>query len=160
MPDHSDPSTIGEDANDGFLPPVTRLAAYGVIVVDHRILLSRVAPGNLGEGLWTLPGGGVEFGESPEAAAIREVEEETGHIAEITGPPEIHSDTGVWARRSGRVRFHHVRFVFPMRLVGGSERVEVDGSTDAVEWVALEAVGSRPIGDLVERALAGIEGRS
>ena len=34
------------------------------------------------------------------------------------------------------------------------------GRPIAVEWVALEAVGSRPIGDLVERALAGIEGRS
>jgi ADP-ribose pyrophosphatase YjhB (NUDIX family) len=138
---------------DDDLPRVTRVAAYGVIVDDGRILLCRVSPGNLGVGYWVLPGGGLDFGESPEAGVVREVEEETGLLAEIIGPPVIHSDIGVWERRSGSVRFHHVRFVYPMRVVGGEERLEVDGSTDAFEWVATDALDGRPIGDLVERAL-------
>jgi ADP-ribose pyrophosphatase YjhB (NUDIX family) len=95
--------------------------------------------------------------ESPEAGVVREVEEETGLVAEITGPPVIHSDTGVWERRSGSLRFHHVRFVYPMRVVGGEERLEVDGSTDAFEWVATDAVGDRLLGDLVGRALSKSE---
>jgi ADP-ribose pyrophosphatase YjhB (NUDIX family) len=135
---------------------VTRLAAYGVIVRDGRILLCRVAPGNQGEGLWTLPGGGLEFGESPEAGVVREIEEETGLLAEITGPPAIHSDSGIWVRRSGSVRYHHVRFVYPMAVTGGEERLEVDGSTDAFDWVPLEAVTELDLGDLVPRALGGI----
>ena len=139
------------------LPQVTRLAAYGVIVRDGSILLCRVAPGNLGEGLWTLPGGGLDFGEAPIDGAVREVEEETGLLAAIAGPPVIHSDSGVWDRRSGPVSYHHVRFVFPMRVVGGEERLEVDGSTDAFEWVPLADVPSRSLGDLVERALAALE---
>jgi 8-oxo-dGTP pyrophosphatase MutT (NUDIX family) len=53
------------------LPPITRLAAYGAIRRDERLLLCRVGPGNLGEGRWTLPGGGLEFGETPEAAVVR-----------------------------------------------------------------------------------------
>jgi 8-oxo-dGTP diphosphatase len=138
------------------LPRVTRLAAYGLIVRGGRILLCRVAPGNLGAGLWTLPGGGLDFGEGPEAGAIREVEEETGLVAEISGAPVVHSDTGTWDRRSGAVRYHHVRFVFPMTVVGGVERLEVDGSTDAFEWVALAQLGGRSLGDLVERAIAGL----
>jgi 8-oxo-dGTP diphosphatase len=137
----------------GDLPWVTRLAAYGVVVRDGRLLLCRVAPGNQGEGLWTLPGGGLDFGEAPEDGAVREVEEETGLIAEITGPPVIHSDTGVWVRRSGSVRYHHVRFVYPMSVVGGEERLEVDGSTDAFDWVPLDTVTELPLGDLVARAL-------
>ena len=68
------------------LPGVTRLAAYAVIVQDGHILLCRVAPGNLGAGLWTLPGGGLEFGESPEVGVVREVEEETGLISENPRP--------------------------------------------------------------------------
>lgn len=150
----------GESARRGLdadgLPRVTRLAAYGVIVRDGRILLCHISPGNQGEGLWTLPGGGLDFGESPEAGVVREVEEETGLIAEITGAPAIHSDSGVWVRRSGNVRYHHVRFVYPMRVVGGEERLEVDGSTDAFDWVPLEAVGGRDLGDLVPRALEGL----
>lgn len=135
------------------LPRVTRLAAYGVILRDDRILLCHVAPGNLGEGRWMLPGGGLDFGEPPEAGAVREVEEETGLIAEVTGPPVVHSDTGTWQRRSGPVRYHHVRFVFPMRVVGGEERLEVDGSTDAFDWVPIPAVASLPLVDLVVRTV-------
>jgi len=145
------------EGQDDDLPQVTRLAAYGVLLDGDRILLCRVAPGNIGVGYWVLPGGGLDFGESPQAGVVREVEEETGLVAEITGPPVIHSDTGVWDRRSGSVRYHHVRFVYPMRVVGGEERLEVDGSTDAFEWVATDAVGDRLLGDLVGRALSQSE---
>jgi ADP-ribose pyrophosphatase YjhB (NUDIX family) len=151
----------GESAHRGpdpeGLPRVTRLAAYGVLVRDGRVLLCHVAPGNQGEGLWTLPGGGLDFGETPEEGVVREVEEETGLLAEITGHPVIHSDTGVWVRRSGNVRYHQVRFVFPMRVVGGEERVEVDGSTDAFDWVPLGTATTRDLGDLVSRALEGLD---
>jgi ADP-ribose pyrophosphatase YjhB (NUDIX family) len=138
------------------LPKVTRLAAYGLIVRDGSILLCRIAPGSLGAGLWTLPGGGLDFGEAPEAGAIREVEEETGLVTEVNGAPVVHSDTGTWDRPSGVVRYHHLRFVFPMTVVGGEERLEVDGSTDAFDWVALDQLDGRPLGDLVDRARAGL----
>ena len=144
-------------APDGELPRVTRLAAYGVIERDGTILLCRVGPGNMGEGLWTLPGGGLDFGEAPDAGALREVEEETGLIARIDGPPIVHSDSGIWERRRGTVRYHHVRFVYPMSIVGGEERLEVDGSTDAFEWVPYDAIADRPLGDLVERVLEARE---
>jgi 8-oxo-dGTP diphosphatase len=135
------------------LPEVTRLAAYGVIRRGRRVLLCRVATGYLGAGLWTLPGGGIEFGEAPAEAAIREVAEETGLVASIDGIPEILSEAGIWEKRSGRVRYHHVRFVYPMVVVGGVEQVEVGGSTDAFAWLdaaeiaALEGNGTA--GDLV-----------
>lgn len=121
-------------SGSGEPPPVTRLAAYGVIRRADRILLCRVAPGYAGAGLWTLPGGGIEFGEPPEFAAVREVEEETGLVARVTGQPAIHSDTGVWSRAVGEVRFHQVRFIYPMEVAGGTERRETDGSTDEIGW--------------------------
>ena len=134
-------------------PSITRLAAYGLIRRDGRVLLSRVAPGNLGAGRWALPGGGLEFGEAPEDAVVREVEEETGLKASITGAPSIHSDTGSWPFSGGEVRNHQVRFVYPMQIVGGTERAEVDGSTDAVGWFTPEELGALSVGDLVRRVL-------
>ena len=60
----------------------TRLAAYAVIVDDEdRVLLAlwneASAP------LWTMPGGGVDFGETAEDGAVREVREETGYDVEL-----------------------------------------------------------------------------
>ena len=138
------------------VPTVTRIAAYGVIRRDDRVLLCRVAQGNLGAGLWTLPGGGIEFGEAPEAAAVREVQEETGLDARITGQPSIHSDTGEWRLSAGPVRYHTLRFIYPMDVVGGGERREVDGSTDALGWFTPQEIEALRLADIVERAL-GLE---
>jgi 8-oxo-dGTP pyrophosphatase MutT (NUDIX family) len=135
---------------------VTRLAAYGVIHRGEAVLLCRISPGYPAAGQWTLPGGGIEFGEAPDVAVVREVEEETGLVARITGPPAILSHTGTWPARPGRpqpVAYHHVRFVYPMEVVGGSERVEVDGSTDACGWFTLEQAADLPIVGLVSLAL-------
>ena len=144
------------------IPRLTRLAAYGVIRRDDRVLLCRVAPGNYGAGFWTLPGGGLEFGEGPQEAALREVEEETGLLGHITGAPSIHSDTGEWPFSAGPVTYHTVRFVYPMEIVGGTERREVDGSTDEIGWFTrdeLDAMAAEDrLGDLVLRALAQAPG--
>jgi len=138
------------------VPKLTRLAAYGVIRRDDWTLLCRGAPGNHGAGLWTLPGGGLEFGEGPKAAVVREVAEETGLDARITGQPSIHSDTGEWPFSAGPVAYHTVRFVYPMEVVGGEERREVDGSTDEFGWFTPAEIERLRLADIVERAL-GLE---
>ena len=132
---------------------VTRLAAYGLIRRDGRVLLCRTSPGNLGVGMWTLPGGGMNFGEAPEAGALREVEEETGLVGRITGAPTILSDTGLWPIVEPAIPYHQVRFVYPMEVVGGEERVEVGGSTDAFEWIGEGDLGTVRIVPLVALAL-------
>ncbi|WP_196501781.1 NUDIX domain-containing protein [Aestuariivirga litoralis] len=58
------------------------LAASAAIFRGGEVLL--VQRGNaVGLGLWSLPGGKVEFGERAKAAAAREVREETGVIVEL-----------------------------------------------------------------------------
>lgn len=62
------------------------MRAYGGIVLDdqRRILLRR--PKNHFDGyVWTFPKGGANLGEAAEDAALREVKEETGYSARITG---------------------------------------------------------------------------
>src|SRR6266576_788909 len=61
----------------------TRVGGYALCVDDReRILLSRLSAIEVDVGAWTLPGGGVEFGEHPDATVIRELAEETGLVGE------------------------------------------------------------------------------
>ena len=66
----------------GDLPQMQRVAAYNVCVDNAgRILMCRLSDITERPGWWTLPGGGIDFGEHPEAGALRELTEETGYAA-------------------------------------------------------------------------------
>ena len=144
---------LGMVGPDGTLQRVVRLAAYGLIRRAGETLLCRVGPGYLSAGLWTLPGGGLRFGEAPDVGALREVEEETGLVGRITDAPLILSDAGTWPITEPPLPYHQVRFVYPMDVVGGAERVEVDGSTDAFGWFGVDELAELPIVPLVSLAL-------
>lgn len=60
-----------------------------------------------GERLWTLPGGGVEHGEDPYHAVIREVEEETGYAIEVERLLGVHSARRTYPRGRFAVADHH-----------------------------------------------------
>ncbi|MDJ0938624.1 MAG: NUDIX domain-containing protein [Woeseiaceae bacterium] len=63
----------------------TILCTGAVVRHSDSILLVRQSPGHSLEGQWTMPWGQVEGGESPTAAALREIREEAGIIAKMEG---------------------------------------------------------------------------
>lgn len=54
------------------------VSAVALIDIDGRVLLAQRPDGKAMAGLWEFPGGKVEEGETPEAALIRELQEELG----------------------------------------------------------------------------------
>ena len=141
-------------------PKRQRVAAYAVIVRDDEILLSRLSPLVTADELWTLPGGGLDHGEDPRDAVIREIHEETGLEATVSDTARVYSAhmPSVW--RSGRrIDNHAVRIVYDGWVPAGSPEprvVEVDGSTIEAGWHSLASVrdGTLPVTPLVTEALA------
>ncbi|MBB4642938.1 8-oxo-dGTP diphosphatase [Rhizorhapis suberifaciens] len=54
------------------------VVAVALVDADGRVLLQQRPPGKAMAGLWEFPGGKIEGGETPEAALVRELEEELG----------------------------------------------------------------------------------
>jgi len=104
------------------MEPDVRLVVGVALVHRGRLLAARRAtPADLAGG-WELPGGKVEPGEDPAAAAVREIAEELGCAVEITG----------WLHGSSPVTSGlHLR-VATARLVSGDP---VPTEHDAVRWL-------------------------
>lgn len=63
------------------------ITVKGIVIYNHKVLiLKRVKPSSDGLGYWELPGGGLEYGETPHEALIRELKEETNLDIRILKP--------------------------------------------------------------------------
>ena len=107
------------------------LAVSAAIFRDGRVLIVRRArpPAH---GLYTLPGGGVELGETLEEAVVREVREET---ALAIAPVDLVGFRQAIARDSaGRVERHFVILPFAARWIGGE--ISLNEELAEAHWLA------------------------
>jgi 8-oxo-dGTP diphosphatase len=133
----------------------TRVGAYALCVdEDERILLARLSIEEVDVGAWTLPGGGLDFGEHPDAAVIRELEEETGLRGEIEEIAGVFSHVYPKSRAAQGRDLHFLGILYHVRIVGGELRDEVDGSTDTAAWLTRAELAERR---LVEIARYGVD---
>jgi ADP-ribose pyrophosphatase YjhB (NUDIX family) len=136
-----------------------RVAAYGVIVEEGRILLAHWNEG--GRRGWTLPGGGIDPGEDPVDAVVREIAEETGYAASAGELLGIDSHVIPAEQRfvPDAGPLHALRIIYRASVLGGTLTNELDGSTDEAAWFPLDSIPSRRV-DLVNvgMELAGLTG--
>jgi ADP-ribose pyrophosphatase YjhB (NUDIX family) len=105
------------------------LAVSAAIFHDDRVLIVRRArpPAH---GLYTLPGGGVELGESLEQAVIREVREETGLA--IAPLALVGFREAIARDAAGRIERHFVILPFAARWIGGE--IALNAELAEAQW--------------------------
>ena len=114
-------------------------AVSALIVKDGKVLLvKRGCEPN--RGLWSLPGGSIELGETAREAVAREVLEETGLTIEVGEPAGVHD---VISREGDEIVFHYVVITFRANLVSGTLKARSDAA-DA-RWVSLAELGDYAI---------------
>jgi len=112
-------------------PDAPRPAVGAVVFKNNEVLLvKRGKPP--AEGSWAIPGGSVRLGESLQAAAEREIREETGVIIQA-GEPIFVFDT-IERDDAGQVRFHYIVIDLIAEYVSG-EPVPGDDAADA-RWIS------------------------
>lgn len=104
----------------------------GVILLEGKLVLIRRGREPF-KGMYALPGGIVEYGESLEDSVVREVREETGLETEIIGLVGTYSDP------SRDPRGHFISIVYNLRPVGGALK-----AGDDAEGAELFSLGSLP----------------
>ncbi|NGN67646.1 NUDIX domain-containing protein [Streptomyces sp. A7024] len=121
--------------------PNSLVVAASAIVTDEvgRILLQR----RRDNGLWALPGGGMDVEDSLPGTAVREVKEETGLDIEITGLAGTYTDPRhIIAYSDGEVR-RQFNICFTSRITGGELSIS-DESTE-LRFTAPEEIAALPM---------------
>ncbi|RAS59907.1 ADP-ribose pyrophosphatase YjhB (NUDIX family) [Lentzea atacamensis] len=127
-----------------------RFAAYAVCVERERVLLVRCGSA------WSLPGGGVEHGEDPFDAVVREFAEETGCGAVVERLLGVDSRVIPAAERSvpGSVPHQNVGVFYRLRITSGELRSEPSGATGEPVWTPIADVPHLRRSSLVDVGLA------
>lgn len=128
------------------------LAVSAVVMRGDRFLVVRRARPPA-EGLFTLPGGGVESGETLAQAVVREVQEETGLLV---APIDLAGHREVIVRDAqGRVARHFVILAFAARWVEGD--LTLNEELAEARWIDAAALAELPVteglGEIVATAL-------
>ena len=118
---------------------VEEISAGGLVVDlsgERGLLIGR--HDKRGRTLWSLPKGHIETGETPEAAALREVEEETGIVSKITRSLGV---IDFWFMADGK-RIHKTVHHFLFSEVSGDLAPQIS-EVDVVDWFPLDEIATR-----------------
>ncbi len=126
-----------KDRKERFEYPAFPVPAVGVVAIsssDRILMIKRGKPPAMG--LWSVPGGSIELGETVYQAAYREVLEETG----LQCKPYRICDAvdAIYRDKNGRVRFHYVI----LYVAASCEELIPVAGDDAVEarWLSLDDI--------------------
>lgn len=105
----------------------------GVVVGhDGLLLVKRDKPPS--EGLWSVPGGVIETGETQEQALVREVKEETGISVQVL--EAMNTIDLISLDEEGKVEYHYVLSYFLAKAKSGT--IKPESRRAEVKWFALD----------------------
>lgn len=119
-----------------------RIGAYALVSSDRGILGTVNSTATRVPGTWALPGGGIDQGESPAEAVLREIFEETGQRVVIDKVLSLESEHWIGRSMSGVLEdFHALRVIYGAVCAEPTDPVvhDVGGSTLHSDWVPLKS---------------------
>lgn len=121
-------------------PDFPRVGVGAIVIKDDKVLLvKRGIPPS--KGLWAIPGGHIELGETLQETAEREILEETGIVIRAKKP--VYTFDLIERDDTGKIRFHYIVVDLMAEYVSG----EPLGADDALEarWLSWEEIEALPV---------------
>lgn len=115
---------------------------------DDVLLIQRGTKPLVGQ--WSLPGGRVEFGERAEAAALRELKEETNITANIISLIDV-VDAIFHSRTTGKTTRHYLLFDYAATYVSGTPLAGDDAGN--AEWISPKRLAQLDMWDETRRII-------
>ena len=118
------------------LYPDQPVVGIGAVIVREGAIVLIKRGNEPSKGKWSIPGGLVELGESPEQAVIRETKEET--CLDVENPSLIDVVSNVDLDEKGKVKYHYVIIDYLVHVKSG----KLHAASDAAElrWVPFDEV--------------------
>lgn len=137
-----------------------QLGAYGIVIKDEKILLIKKHWGPY-DGKLDLPGGTIEFGERPEVALKRELEEEVGIKVNDYSLFDADSVNFEWLyeKENLLINVHHVGIFYKVLNYNGDiqQNVEITEQNDDSEGADFYNIKSLEKENLSQIALLELE---
>ena len=121
-------------------PDFPRVGVGAIVIKDNKVLLvKRGIPPS--KGLWAIPGGHIELGETLQETAEREILEETGIVIKARKP--VYTFDLIERDDLGKIRFHYIVVDLMAEYISG----EPLGADDALEarWLSWEEIEALPV---------------
>lgn len=104
---------------------MSHLGAYGLIVQDDKIVLIKKANGPY-KGKLDLPGGTIEYGEIPEKAVVRELQEEVGIDVRELSLFDANSVLIEWMHHEELEQIHHIGIFYKILSYDNEIKNEIE----------------------------------
>ena len=134
-----------------------RISAYALILHEDQVLLSKLNRGP-NSGKWNLVGGGIEHGELPEDALLREIQEEAGiTLKDPATLLSVMSDRYVY--KNAEAKEEDLQLIGIIYLVRLSEKVSVkfvhdEHTSDGCQWFPMTEITEKEMVPFVIKSLA------
>ncbi|MEV6299368.1 NUDIX domain-containing protein [Actinoplanes sp. NPDC051861] len=158
-----DPADLAADLpEDGLVPPPAKVQRFGAYALatdpSGRVLLTLISDGYPGGGRWHLPGGGTDFGETPERALARELHEETSQRGRIVGLLGVghRYDPAAMGPEGVPLDWHVIRVLYQVKVDEPTVAAVTEaagGSTAEAAWFTPDEAGNLPLTELSREAL-------
>ncbi|QYO76440.1 (deoxy)nucleoside triphosphate pyrophosphohydrolase [Devosia salina] len=127
--------------------PILLVVACALVDADRRVLIAQRPEGKSMAGLWEFPGGKVEHGETPEAALIRELDEELG----------IETREACLAPLSfASHAYESIHLLMPLYVCRKWQGTPVSREHTALKWVRPQALRDYPMPPADEPLIAAL----